>query len=143
MPSCYCTSKTLSGERESIPHTSLFPQVMPLRLFLDRLKYRGVPRGLGKSQSYDENISAWMTSRGATRSSRNKWRTTRRLKNIALSIRFVPSYTVRRARAQSTMGKEKWQPIDARNFGQGKRNCSRVRAPTAYGGLQRTSPQMM
>ena len=42
--------------RESIPHTSLIPQVMPLRLFLDRLTYRGVPKGLGDSQSYEENI---------------------------------------------------------------------------------------
>ena len=46
-----------------------------------------------------------------------------------------------RARAQWAMGKEKWWPIDARTFGQGKRNGSRAREPVAYG-LRRTSPQM-
>ena len=58
----------------------LVPQVMPLRLFLDRLTYRGVPEGLGNSQSYDENIFRVDNLARATRSSRNKWRTTRRLK---------------------------------------------------------------
>ena len=43
------------GLRESIPHTSIIPQVVPLRLFLDRLIYRRAPRGIGNSQSCDEN----------------------------------------------------------------------------------------
>ena len=54
---------------------------MPLRLLLDRLTDRGVLRGLGNSQSYEENIFRVNNPRAEPRVLRvTKWRTTRRVK---------------------------------------------------------------
>ena len=54
---------------------------MPLRLFLDRLTFRGVPRGLGNSQTYDENIFRVDYPRAEPRVLRvTKWRRTRGVK---------------------------------------------------------------
>jgi len=54
---------------------------MPLRLFLDRLTDRGVPRGLSNSQSYGENNFRVDDPRAEPRVLRvTKWRTTRRVK---------------------------------------------------------------
>ena len=47
--------KRLSGKRV-YAHTSLTLYVTPLKLLLDRLTCRGLPRGLGNSQSYDRDI---------------------------------------------------------------------------------------
>ena len=62
---------------------------MPLRLFLDRLTYRGVPRGLGNSQSYDENIFRVDNLARGDAFFAQQIADDAETENIALAIRFV------------------------------------------------------
>ena len=62
---------------------------MPLRLFLDRLTYRGVPRGLGNSQSSDENIFRMDNLARGDAFFAQQMADDAETENIALSIRFV------------------------------------------------------
>ena len=62
---------------------------MPLRLFLERLTYRGVPRRLGNSQSYDKNIFRVDNLARGDAFFVQQIADDAETENIALSIRFV------------------------------------------------------
>ena len=62
---------------------------MPPRLFLERLTYRGVPRGLGNSQSYDKNIFRVDKLARGDAFFAQQMADDAETENSALSIRFV------------------------------------------------------